>query len=85
MMRRNILPQEELQRLFGPNVIELTERPSHIGVGPYLVTKKGLLPQEHREIAEKFKEWRHQIFLESIGCKNEEEYNRFITKGVKSQ
>jgi hypothetical protein len=85
MMRRDLLPQEELQRLFGPNVLELTERPSHIGMAPYLVTKKGLSPEEHREIAKKFQEWRHQFFLDSIGCKNDKEYHRFVTKGVRSQ
>jgi hypothetical protein len=68
------MSQEELQKLFGPNVLELTTCPSHIGPAPYLVTKKGLSQEEHREIARKFKEWRHQLYIESIGFKTDEEY-----------
>jgi hypothetical protein len=75
-----MLSKEELQKLFGPNVIEMTTRPTHFGPGPYLVTKKGLSPEEHREIARKFQEWRHQIFLNSIGCKDDKEYNDFVYK-----
>jgi len=69
---------EELQEIFGLDVLELTTRLSHIGPAPYLITKKGLSQERHREICKKFSEWRHQIFLESIGCKNDEEYNDFI-------
>ena len=75
--------KEELQKLFGPKVIELTERPSHIGPAPYLVVEKGTTEEEKREIGRKFQEWRHQIFIESVGCKNDEEWQEFVTGKVK--
>ena len=75
------LGKEELQKLFGPRVIELTTRKSHIGPAPYLVIEKGTPEEERREIEKKFSDWRHKIFLESVGCKNDEEWNRFVITG----
>ena len=73
-----MLSKEELQKLFGPKVIGITERRDHIGMAPCLILEKGTSPEEKREICEKFKEWKHLIFLESIGCKDDNEYNDFI-------
>lgn len=69
---------DELQKLFGPNVIGMGERKYHYCTGPCLILKNGTSEEEKRVICKKFQEWRHGIFLESIGCKNDEEYHDFI-------
>lgn len=72
------MTKEETQKLFGPKVVGMGERKYHYCTGPCLILEKGTSEEEKREILNKFKEWRHQIFLESIGCKNDEEYHDFI-------
>jgi len=74
------ISKEKLQNLFGPNVLELTTHTGHFGPGPYLVIKDGISTEEIRKISKKFSDWRHQIFLESLGLKTEQEWIDFVTK-----
>lgn len=70
--------KKELQDIFGPKVIAMTERRSHFGMAPCLVIEKGITLEQRREIEQKFKNWKHQVFIESVGCKTDEEWHKKI-------